>query len=144
VCQRKRVTLTRDQAEILFSSQQGTSTFNELCDFLCSGPSIALELSRVDAVAEFQNLMGPSDSREAKRFAKKSIRGRFGTDYMRNAIHGSDNSDNVLMEVRTIFGEVCEKDSPPAAYLNSTVLPVINEALTELCKVSRCVIISMH
>lgn len=57
-----------------------------------------MELVKENAVASFRDLMGPTNSQDAKQQAPRSIRALFGTDSMRNAIHGSSSSSEYNRE----------------------------------------------
>ena len=70
---------------ILFKSDR------ELISYITSGPVLALELRKSNAVKDWRSLLGPTDSVKAKVEAPKSVRSRFGTDKTLNAAHGSDS-----------------------------------------------------
>ena len=66
---------------------------SDLVQYLTSGPVIALEIRGVNAVSQWLKLAGPADPAEAKQTSPSSLRAMFGTDSLRNAIHGSDNEE---------------------------------------------------
>ena len=59
---------------------------------MVSDVCIGLELVAPDAVTKWRQVIGPTNSLNAKTQAPNSIRGRFGTDGTRNAVHGSDSA----------------------------------------------------
>lgn len=58
---------------------------------MTSGPVIAMELLADNGVAKWRELLGPTDSEQARKDAPGSIRARFGIDKSFNAAHGSDS-----------------------------------------------------
>ena len=70
---------------------------------LCSGPCLALELRGHDAVNAFRQTAGPWDVDFAKEIRPKSIRAKFGTDAVRNAVHCTDLTDDGEQESRYFF-----------------------------------------
>jgi nucleoside-diphosphate kinase len=62
----------------------------------------AVALERDDAVAHLRGVMGATDSKKA---AAGTIRNLYGTDIERNAIHGSDSSENAAREIGFFFSE---------------------------------------
>ena len=61
---------------------------------MTSGPVVAMELSKADAVKQWRKLLGPTDSIKAKVESPESIRAKFGKDKTNNAAHGSDSSES--------------------------------------------------
>lgn len=66
-------------------------SYSELIQFISSGPVIAMEILRDDAICEWKRLLGPANSGVARTDASGSIRALFGTDGIRNAAHGPDS-----------------------------------------------------
>lgn len=69
---------------------------------MTSGPIVALVLEGENAIARYREIMGPTDSKKAP---KDTIRGVFGTDIERNAVHGSDSPENAVLETNYHFSE---------------------------------------
>ena len=74
--------------------------YKELVAFMTSGPIVVSVLEGPDAVAKNRELMGPTDSKKAPR---GTIRGDFGTDIERNAVHGSDAPETARVEIAYFF-----------------------------------------
>jgi len=74
--------------------------FNELVDFITSGPVIAMVLQDDDAVKVIRQTMGETDPAKAM---PGTIRGDFGGDISRNLIHGSDSVENARSEIALFF-----------------------------------------
>ena len=76
--------------------------FNDLCNFMTSGPIMAMILEGEDAVTRYRELMGATNSGEA---AEGTIRNAYGEGLERNAVHGSDSPDNAEIEINYYFNE---------------------------------------
>ncbi len=76
------------------------SFFEDLIEFMTSGPSILLVLEKENAIEDWRELMGPTDSGEAP---PDTIRGMYGTDIEKNATHGSDARETAQFELNWFF-----------------------------------------
>lgn len=74
-----------------------------MIDQLSSGPCIALQVRQENAVQQFRALCGPYDPEIAKKLEPKSLRARYGTDRVLNAIHCTDMAEDGPLEVHFIF-----------------------------------------
>ena len=72
-------------------------------EYLTSGPSLAMELVKKDAVNAWRELLGPIDSEKAQEFKPNSMRARFGQDDIRNVGHGSSTLEESIREVNFFF-----------------------------------------
>ncbi|NPA33072.1 MAG: nucleoside-diphosphate kinase [Aquificae bacterium] len=77
--------------------------FGELVEFMSSGPVVAAVLEGEDAIRRVRQIIGPTDSEEARKTAPNSIRALFGTDKGKNAIHASDSPESAREEICFIF-----------------------------------------
>nr|XP_040133833.1 nucleoside diphosphate kinase 7 isoform X5 [Ictidomys tridecemlineatus] len=82
---------------------QSRPFYNEMIQFITSGPVIAMELLRDDAICEWKRLLGPANSGVARTDAPGSIRALFGTDGIRNAAHGPDSFASAAREMELFF-----------------------------------------
>jgi nucleoside-diphosphate kinase len=96
----KKLRLTEGQAEGFYAVHKARPFFKDLVAFMTSGPIVVSVLEGPDAVAKNRELMGPTDSKKAPR---GSIRGDFGTDIERNAVHGSDAPETARVEIAYFF-----------------------------------------
>lgn len=92
--------LSREEAEAFYAVHRERPFFSDLVAFMTSGPVVAACLEGEDAVARLRAVMGPTDSTKAP---PESLRGRFGTDIQRNAVHGSDVKENARREIAFFF-----------------------------------------
>ena len=96
----KMVRLSRDQAEAFYAVHRERPFFKDLVKFMTEGPVVVQVLEGEDAVARNREIMGPTDSRKA---GPDTIRGRYGTDIERNAVHGSDAAETARQEIAFFF-----------------------------------------
>jgi len=74
--------------------------YQELVDFMSSGPIVAAVLERENAVEEFRKLIGATNPAEAEA---GTIRALYATSVGENAVHGSDSDENALIEANFHF-----------------------------------------
>ena len=96
----KLLRLSLAQAEGFYAVHRGRPFFGSLCEFMSSGPIMAMVLEGENAIARNREIMGVTDSTKA---AEGTIRRRFGTNIERNAVHGSDAPDTAKFEVSYFF-----------------------------------------
>ena len=96
----KKIRLGQEQAEGFYAVHRERPFFKDLVAFMTSGPVVVSVLEGDGAIARNRELMGPTDSKQA---AKGTIRGDFGTDIERNAVHGSDGPDTARVEIAYFF-----------------------------------------
>ncbi|MBX3283278.1 MAG: nucleoside-diphosphate kinase [Acidobacteria bacterium] len=99
----KLVHQTRKQAEGFYAVHAGKGFFDELCDFMSSGPCIVLALEKENAVPAWRELMGATNPAEA---AEGTIRKDFATSIGENAVHGSDSDENATIEIAYFFSKL--------------------------------------
>ncbi|RUP51304.1 multifunctional nucleoside diphosphate kinase/apyrimidinic endonuclease/3'-phosphodiesterase [Jimgerdemannia flammicorona] len=104
VVQEKEVHLTREVTERFYEEHRGRSFYEDLTVWISSKPIYALVLEKEDAVKEWRNLLGPTNSEKARAEAPETIRALFGTDGSKNAGHGSDSVASAEREILIIFG----------------------------------------
>jgi nucleoside-diphosphate kinase len=93
-------TLSRPQAEAFYAVHEGRPFFDELVEFMTSGPVIALVLEADDAVTRLRETIGATDPAEA---APGTIRKLYAESKGRNAIHASDSDANAETEIAFFF-----------------------------------------
>jgi nucleoside-diphosphate kinase len=96
----KKLHLGQEQAEGFYAVHRERPFFKDLVAFMTSGPIVVSVLEGDGAIARNRELMGPTDSKKAP---KGTIRGDFGTDIERNAVHGSDAPDTARVEIAYFF-----------------------------------------
>ena len=96
----KKVRLTQEQAQGFYAVHRERPFYGDLVKFMISGPIVVSALEGPGAIDRNRELMGPTDSTQA---APGTIRGDFGTDIERNAVHGSDAPETARVEIAYFF-----------------------------------------
>lgn len=91
----KLTQLTKEKAGEFYSIHKSKPFFDELIEYMTSGPIVAACLEKADAVQDFRKLIGATNPKEA---AAGTIRKIFATSIEKNAIHGSDSNENAIIE----------------------------------------------
>lgn len=104
----KSLKLTHEDAEEFYAEHQRQPFFEDLVDFMSSGPIVAAILLKDNAVKDFRELIGSTDPAEAK---DGTIRKLFAISKSMNAIHGSDSDESADREANFFFSkkELLEK-----------------------------------
>lgn len=100
--------LTQEQAEAFYAVHAERPFFNDLVQFMISGPVMVQVLEGEGAIAKHREIMGATNPAEA---AEGTIRARFANSIDENAVHGSDAAETAAVEVNFFFAEeeLCER-----------------------------------
>ncbi len=96
----KMVRMTLQQAQYFYSVHSSRPFYNDLCEFMISGPIVTLILKQDNAVEEFRQLIGSTDPNKAE---EGTIRKLFAASLQMNAVHGSDSPENAKIEAAFFF-----------------------------------------
>jgi nucleoside-diphosphate kinase len=94
--------LTKKQAGEFYAVHQGRPFYDELVQFMTSGPCMPLVLEKGNAVLALREAIGATDPAEA---APGTVRKLYAESKGRNAIHASDSDENAAREARFFFAE---------------------------------------
>ena len=97
----KKIQLSRADAEAFYAVHKERPFFNDLVEYMISGPIVAMVLEGEDAVVRNRELMGATNPKEA---APGTIRADFAESIDANAVHGSDSEENAAIEIAYFFG----------------------------------------
>jgi nucleoside-diphosphate kinase len=98
----RMIHLSREQAEGFYAVHRERPFFDDLVEFMTSGPVMVQVLEGEEAIARNRELMGATDPRQA---APGTIRADFASSIDANAVHGSDGEDTAAEEIRFFFGD---------------------------------------
>lgn len=96
----KSVHVTRELAEQYYAEHRGKDFFESLMNYIISGPSVAMVLEGMDAVAVVRKLMGATNPAQAE---PGTIRADFALFTGRNVVHGSDSLKSAEREIALFF-----------------------------------------
>ena len=89
-----------EMASNFYSIHKERPFFERLCNYMCSGPIIVIELQKDNAVSDFRKLIGSTNPEDAE---EGTIRKLYATSIEANAIHGSDSDENAEIEINFFF-----------------------------------------
>ena len=104
----KMLQLSREQAEGFYAVHKERPFFNELVDFMISGPVMVQVLEGENAIAVNRAVMGATNPKDAE---PGTIRADFADTIDENAVHGSDGPETAKTEIAYFFKdeELCER-----------------------------------
>lgn len=96
----KMLHMTKTQAQSFYEIHKDKPFFGELVEFMVSGPVLVMVLEGANAVTRNREIMGATDPSQA---TAGTIRADFATSIDRNAVHGSDSTENAKTEIAFFF-----------------------------------------
>ncbi len=99
----KMAHLSADDAGGFYAVHKARPFYNDLIEFMTSGPVMIQVLEGDDAIAKNRELMGATNPQEA---APGTIRADFADSIDANAVHGSDGPDTAATEIQFFFPEL--------------------------------------
>ncbi len=94
--------LSRESAQKFYAVHKERPFYNDLVDYMTSGPVIPMCLEKNDAVAAFRKLIGATNPANAE---EGTIRKLYAESIERNIVHGSDSPENAQIEIAHFFTE---------------------------------------
>lgn len=96
----KRLRLSKDMAEAFYAVHKERPFFNDLVQFMISGPVVVQALRGENAMAKNREIMGATNPKDA---AAGTIRKEFAESIEANSVHGSDSVENAQNEIAFFF-----------------------------------------
>ena len=93
--------LQRDEAQAFYAEHLGKPFFNDLVEFMTSGPVMLTTLERDNAILHLREVIGATDPAQA---AEGTIRRLYAESKGRNSVHASDGPASAEREVKLFFG----------------------------------------
>ena len=100
ILKEKKIQIEKSEAEKFYKVHETKPFYNDLCDYLSSGPILVMVLQKENAVKENRELMGATNPKDAE---DGTIRKRYGISIDKNSVHGSDSVDNAKIEIDFFF-----------------------------------------
>jgi len=98
----KRIRMSREQAEGFYAVHRERPFFNDLVEFMISGPVVVQVLEGENAVARNREVMGATNPEQAD---EGTIRKTLAESIEANSVHGSDSAENAKIEIDYFFSE---------------------------------------
>tara|TARA_B100000676_G_C17371893_1_gene481026 strand:- start:2 stop:397 length:396 start_codon:yes stop_codon:yes gene_type:complete len=96
----KMMGISDDLAKKHYAEHSEKPFFNDLVDFITSGPVVAMEVHGEDAVSEIRRIMGATNPSDAE---PGTIRADLATKLEENVVHGSDSEESAERELSLFF-----------------------------------------
>ena len=104
----RRLRLTREQAQQFYAVHAERAFYDDLCDYMTSGPIVAQVLEGENAVVRNREIMGATNPDDAQ---PGTIRKDFGSSIEENVVHGSDSPTTAAEEIAFFFHDngICSR-----------------------------------
>ena len=96
----KKVKISKEEASEFYKVHQTKAFYNELCNYLSSGPIVVMILEGENAISKNRQLMGSTDPKKSE---EGTLRKMYGLSIDKNSIHGSDSIENAKIEIDFFF-----------------------------------------
>ena len=100
IAKEKKIQLAKNEAEQFYKVHETKPFYNDLCEYLSSGPIMVMILEKENAVLANRKLMGATNPKDAE---EGTIRKKFGISIDKNSVHGSDSVENAKIEIDFFF-----------------------------------------
>ena len=100
VIKSKKVKITKEEASEFYKVHQTKPFYNDLCNYLSSGPIMVMILEGESAISKNREIMGATAPLKAKEGTLRKI---YGISIDKNSVHGSDSLENAKNEIAFFF-----------------------------------------
>ena len=100
ILKQKKIKIEKSEAEKFYKVHETKPFYDELCNYLSSGPIVVMILEKENAVLANRELMGATNPKEAE---EGTIRKKYGISIDKNSVHGSDSLENAKIEIDFFF-----------------------------------------
>ena len=102
ILKEKKIQIEKSEAEKFYKVHETKPFYNDLCEYLSSGPIVVMVLQKENAVKGNRELMGATNPKDAD---DGTIRKKYGISIDKNSVHGSDSVDNAKIEIDFFFND---------------------------------------
>ena len=92
----KKVQISKEEASEFYKIHQTKPFYNDLCNYLSSGPIIVMILEGEEAISKNRQIMGATDPSKAE---EGTLRKMYGLSIDKNSVHGSDSNESAKAEI---------------------------------------------
>ena len=100
ILKEKKIQIEKSEAEKFYKVHETKPFYNDLCNYLSSGPIVVMALERENAISGNRKLMGATNPKDAD---EGTIRKKYGISIDKNSVHGSDSVENAKKEIDFFF-----------------------------------------
>ncbi len=100
ILKEKKIQIEKAEAEKFYKVHETKPFYNDLCEYLSSGPIVVMILQKENAVKGNRELMGATNPKDAE---EGTIRKKYGISIDKNSVHGSDSIENAKIEIDFFF-----------------------------------------
>ena len=100
IAKEKKIQLVKHEAEQFYKVHETKPFYNDLCEYLSSGPIMVMILEKENAVLANRKLMGATNPKDAE---EGTLRKKYGISIDKNSVHGSDSVENAKTEIDFFF-----------------------------------------
>ena len=100
ILKEKKIQIEKSEAEKFYKVHETKPFYNDLCEYLSSGPIVVMVLQKENAVIGNRELMWATNPKDA---VDGTIRKKYGISIDKNSVHGSDSVDNAKIEIDFFF-----------------------------------------
>ena len=98
----KMIKLSLEDAQMFYSVHKDRAFYQDLCNYMISGPIVVQVLSGKDVIVKYRELMGATNPANAE---DNTIRKSYGVSVEENSVHGSDSDENAKIEIDFFFSK---------------------------------------
>ena len=96
----KKVKISKEEASEFYKVHRTRPFYNDLCNYLSSGPIVVMILEGENAISKNRQLMGATDPSKAE---DGTLRKMYGLSIDKNSVHGSDSAESGQIEINFFF-----------------------------------------
>jgi nucleoside-diphosphate kinase len=96
----KMIRLSQEAAKAFYEIHKDKPFYNDLVEYMTSGPCVPIALEKENAVEDYRKLIGATDPTKA---AEGTVRKLYARSVQYNAVHGSDSDENAAKEIAFFF-----------------------------------------
>ena len=100
IAKEKKIHISKQEAEQFYKVHETKPFYDDLCNYLSSGPIVVMALQKNNAVLDNRKLMGATNPKEAD---EGTLRKKYGISIDKNSVHGSDSVENAKIEIDFFF-----------------------------------------
>ena len=102
ILESKKIKINKEEASEFYKEHQTKPFYNDLCNYLSSGPIVVMVLEGERAISKNRDIMGATDPLKAK---EGTLRKKYGLSIDKNSVHGSDSLESAKKEIGFFFGK---------------------------------------